>query len=80
MLLLRPDQRKTQEKHVNLRPKATVRQFDTCARAGNQLLSAGTLAAHVGKVLPLSRAAEAHGLVETGQARGRRIILIPDVP
>jgi NADPH:quinone reductase-like Zn-dependent oxidoreductase len=59
---------------------ATVTQLAECARAINQLLPAGALGARIGKVLPLSQAAEAQHLVETGQAHGRRIVLTRDVP
>jgi NADPH:quinone reductase-like Zn-dependent oxidoreductase len=57
---------------------ATVPQLAACARAINQLLSTGALAARIETVLPLTQAAEAHRLVETGQVRGRRVVLIPD--
>jgi NADPH2:quinone reductase len=52
--------------------KATPDEQRRCAEAINQYLATGTIRAQVGRVLPLSRAAEAHRLQEenTLQAAG----------
>ena len=40
------------------------------------LARAGTLRPHVGAVLPLARAAEAHALVEQGSAGGKVVLRV----
>lgn len=55
---------------------ATVADLADAALEINHRLAGGTLTARITDVLPLSRAAEAHRLMEAGGVRGR-IVLTP---
>jgi D-arabinose 1-dehydrogenase-like Zn-dependent alcohol dehydrogenase len=52
---------------------ATVSELETCLG----LLSKGSVKAQIGATLPLSRAAEAHAMMETRAVSGR-VVLVPD--
>lgn len=56
---------------------ATAAELTAAAARINQLLAGGVLAPRGLRVLPLAAAAEAHHLLESGQARGLRLILRP---
>jgi NADPH:quinone reductase-like Zn-dependent oxidoreductase len=56
---------------------ATIPELAAAAARINQLLADGSLAPRNVEILPLAAAAEAHRRLETGQARGTRLILRP---
>ncbi|MGH3412349.1 MAG: NADPH:quinone reductase [Marmoricola sp.] len=56
---------------------ASVAELAGAAVRVNQLLPTGALAPRATRVLPLSAAAEAHRLLESGEARGVRLVLRP---
>lgn len=56
---------------------ARVAELATAAEEVNEVLAEGTLAPRALEVLPLEAAAEAHRRLETGRARGTRLVLRP---
>lgn len=56
---------------------ATIAELGTAARRTNQLLADRALNPRL-RVMPLKATAEAHHLLESGQARGLRLVLHPD--
>lgn len=57
---------------------ASVGQLARSAACVNELLASGSLRTRKIKVLPLSELAQAHHLLESGQVRGTRLVLVPD--
>ena len=55
---------------------ATVAELDACAAVFFKMLSSGTVSPHVQQTFPLSRAADAHRLIEGRGTRGS-LVLIP---
>lgn len=56
---------------------ASLAELSDAARTVNQIAAQRALAARELEVLPLSAAADAHRRLETGQARGKRLVLRP---
>jgi NADPH:quinone reductase-like Zn-dependent oxidoreductase len=56
---------------------ATVAELAACANQINAALASDQLRGRIHSVLPLSRAAEAHALIERGGLFGK-IVLVPD--
>jgi NADPH:quinone reductase-like Zn-dependent oxidoreductase len=57
---------------------AVMRTDGEAMASVGRLASSGALVPHVGRVLPLSRVAEAHALVEAGAAGGKVVLRVEE--